>query len=113
MKNDIEDFDAIGNDHIGTSSDTPIRKDAFKLTTDEKIDIIKDDVRHIMETLGLDLTGDTLKGTPNRVAKMFVKGGKSIQAFNDEVGPFSLCCKFNDFVKNGLGLTDPVIEEIR
>ena len=44
-----------------------------KRTAKEKIDIIKDDVRHIMETLGLDLTDDSLKGTPNRVAKMFVK----------------------------------------
>jgi GTP cyclohydrolase I len=67
------DFDALGEDHIGTSSNTPLREDAFKLSTEEKIEIIKDDVRHIMETLGLDLTDDSLKGTPNRVAKMFVK----------------------------------------
>jgi len=73
MKHNIDDFDAIGNDHIGTSSDTPLRGDAFKLNTEEKIDIIKDDVRHILETLGLDLSDDSLKGTPNRVAKMFVK----------------------------------------
>ncbi|EMQ93963.1 GTP cyclohydrolase I type 1 [Xanthomarina gelatinilytica] len=50
-----------------------MREDAFKLTNEEKIDIIKDDVQHILETLGLDLTDDSLKGTPNRVAKMFVK----------------------------------------
>src|SRR6056300_101708 len=71
--NNLEDFDALGNEHIGTSQDTPMRSDAFKLSNDEKIDIIKDDVRHIMETLGLDLSDDSLKGTPNRVAKMFVK----------------------------------------
>lgn len=70
--NDIEDFDALGDDHVGTSSNTPLRLDAFKLSSEEKIDIIKDDVRHIMETLGLDLTDDSLNGTPNRVAKMFV-----------------------------------------
>ncbi len=70
--NNLEDFDALGDNHIGTSDDTPMRSDAFKLTNDEKIDIIKDDVRHIMETLGLDLTDDSLRGTPNRVAKMFV-----------------------------------------
>lgn len=69
----IQDIDAFGDDHIGTSADTPIRVDAFKLSPDEKIDIIKDDVRHIMETLGLDLSDDSLKGTPLRVAKMFVK----------------------------------------
>ena len=73
IENNSEEFESIGDNHIGTSADTPLRRDAFKLTTDEKIDIIKDDVRHIMETLGLDLSDDSLKGTPNRVAKMFVK----------------------------------------
>jgi len=72
LKNNTKNFDAIGENHIGTSSETPMRADAFKLTSDEKIDIIRDDVRHIMETLGLDLSDDSLKGTPNRVAKMFV-----------------------------------------
>lgn len=71
--NDLEDFDALGDNHISTSEDTPMRSDAFKLSNEEKMDIIKDDVRHIMETLGLDLTDDSLSGTPNRVAKMFVK----------------------------------------
>lgn len=82
IEKDLEDFEAIGDDHIGSSSETPLRNDAFKLTNDEKIDIIKDDVRHIMETLGLDLTDDSLRGTPNRVAKMFVNeifGGLSPQ----------------------------------
>ena len=65
-------IDLIGDNHIGTSTETPMRTDAFKLRSDEKIDIIKDDVQHIMETLGLDLSDDSLKGTPNRVAKMFV-----------------------------------------
>ena len=64
--------DHIGDNHIGTSSNTPIREDAFILNNDEKIEIIRDDVKHIMETLGLDLSDDSLKGTPNRVAKMFV-----------------------------------------
>ncbi|MEO6348486.1 MAG: GTP cyclohydrolase I, partial [Aquaticitalea sp.] len=73
IKNDIEDFELLGDNHIGTSSNTPMRADAFKLSPEEKIDIIKDDVRHIMETLGLDLTDDSLNGTPMRVAKMFVK----------------------------------------
>ncbi|WP_445732897.1 GTP cyclohydrolase I FolE [Mariniflexile sp.] len=73
IENNIEEFESLGDDHIGASSDTPIRHDAFKLSNEEKIDIIKDDVRHIMETLGLDLSDDSLNGTPNRVAKMFVK----------------------------------------
>ena len=73
INNNIEEFESLGNDHIGTSKETPLRSDAFKLSKEEKIDIIKDDVRHIMETLGLDLKDDSLNGTPLRVAKMFVK----------------------------------------
>ena len=72
LDKDIQDIDSIGDNHVGTSSETPLRGDAFELTSSEKIDIIKDDIRHIMETLGLDLNDDSLKGTPNRVAKMFV-----------------------------------------
>lgn len=72
LDKEMHNIDALGDDHIGTSAETPLRHDAFKLTNLEKIDIIKDDVRHIMETLGLDLNDDSLKGTPNRVAKMFV-----------------------------------------
>jgi GTP cyclohydrolase I len=63
----------IGNDHIGTSEETPMRSDAFDISDDEKISRIKQQVKEIMDTLGLDLTDDSLKGTPNRVAKMFVK----------------------------------------
>ena len=72
IDSDFNDIDALGDDHIGTSSDTPLREDAFKLSNNEKIEIIRGDVRHILETLGLDLNDDSLKGTPNRVAKMFV-----------------------------------------
>ena len=73
IENNIEESESLGDDHIGTSSDTPLRDDAFVLSEQEKMDIIRADVRHIMETLGLDLTDDSLSGTPNRVAKMFVK----------------------------------------
>lgn len=69
-----EDFhDEIGNDHIGTSAVNPLRKDAFELTDEQKIEAIKKDVENILTTLGMDLTDDSLSGTPNRVAKMFVK----------------------------------------
>ncbi len=64
--------DSIGDDHIGTSIETPLSTTAFDLEDTEKIKLIKADVKHIMETLGLDLTDDSLSGTPNRVAKMFV-----------------------------------------
>ncbi|WP_317898805.1 GTP cyclohydrolase I FolE [Aurantibacillus circumpalustris] len=63
----------IGNNHIMTSIDTPMKKDAFKLNDDEKIKKIEANFREIMETLGLDLRDDSLKGTPERVAKMYVK----------------------------------------
>ena len=69
-----EDFkDDIGDNHIATSAVTPLRADAFEMSDDEKIDAIKKDVESILNTLGMDLTEDSLKGTPNRVAKMFVK----------------------------------------
>ncbi len=54
-------------------TDTPMRPDAFDLTDEKKIDIIQHHFEAIMETLGLDLTDDSLKGTPRRVAKMYVR----------------------------------------
>ncbi|WP_397362099.1 GTP cyclohydrolase I FolE [Olleya sp. R77988] len=72
IENNIDKKDAIGENHIGTNHDTPLKADAFKLSDADKIESIKKDVANIMETLGLDLTDDSLKGTPNRVAKMFV-----------------------------------------
>ncbi len=65
--------DDIGNNHIATNASTPLRTDAFELTEDQKIELIKKDVQNILHTLGMDLSDDSLKGTPNRVAKMFVK----------------------------------------
>ncbi|MFS4456098.1 GTP cyclohydrolase I FolE [Maribacter sp. 2304DJ31-5] len=67
-----EHFEQLGNDHFSSSEETPLREDAFVLNDEDKIDRIKDNVREIMLTLGLDLEDDSLKGTPNRVAKMFV-----------------------------------------
>lgn len=65
--------DDLGDNHIATSANTPLRADAFLLSDEEKIQSIKKDVENILQTLGMDLTDDSLKGTPNRVAKMFVK----------------------------------------
>ncbi len=65
--------DEIGNSHIATSAENPVRVDAFDISDEEKINAIKKDVESILKTLGMDLTDDSLKGTPNRVAKMFVK----------------------------------------
>ena len=66
-------FEEMGNDHVSSAEDTPLRDDAFVLNEDEKIKRIRANVREIMLTLGLDLDDDSLNGTPNRVAKMFVK----------------------------------------
>ena len=63
----------IGDSHVATSKETPIRKDAFLVTDELKIDKIALHFEEIMDTLGLDLNDDSLKGTPRRVAKMFVK----------------------------------------
>ncbi|MFA7445183.1 MAG: GTP cyclohydrolase I FolE [Flavobacteriaceae bacterium] len=65
--------DDIGDNHFSGNSETPVRKDAFDISDDEKIQRIKENVENILLTLGMDLTDDSLKGTPNRVAKMFVK----------------------------------------
>ena len=66
-------IDEIGNQHYSESLDTPMKSNAFELSDDEKIKIIENHFAHIMDTLGLDLNDDSLKGTPRRVAKMFVK----------------------------------------
>ncbi|MBK7220069.1 MAG: GTP cyclohydrolase I FolE [Saprospiraceae bacterium] len=63
----------IGDDHLYTGIDTPLRKDAFLLSDKEKMDKIAYHFGEIMHTLGLDLTDDSLKGTPARVAKMYVQ----------------------------------------
>ncbi|MCW5517834.1 GTP cyclohydrolase I FolE [Muriicola sp. Z0-33] len=67
-----ERFEAMGNDHVSSSESTPMRKDAFVLTDEEKTRRIEENVREIMLTLGLDLDDDSLNGTPLRVAKMYV-----------------------------------------
>lgn len=65
--------DEIGSNHIATNAQNPMRDDAFDLTDNQKIEAIKSSVTDILQTLGMDLNDDSLKGTPNRVAKMFVK----------------------------------------
>jgi GTP cyclohydrolase I len=68
-----DDIDIIGDEHISTSAETPMRADAFILSDDEKIKEIRAHFAAIMDILGLDLTDDSLRGTPQRVAKMYVK----------------------------------------
>ena len=73
LEKQLQEIEAYGSDHIGTSSRTPLRPDAFEKVDQEKMDIIENNVVNILETLGMDLTDDSLKGTPKRVAKMFVQ----------------------------------------
>lgn len=68
----LNEIEEMGDAHAGSSANTPLREDAFNLSDEEKIDLIKKDVKNILDTLGLDLNDDSLKGTPQRVAKMFV-----------------------------------------
>lgn len=70
---DNQIYDEMGDDHILSAGDTPLRKDAFEMSDEDKIASIESDFKNIMTTLGLDLTDDSLKGTPKRVAKMFVR----------------------------------------
>jgi GTP cyclohydrolase IA len=65
--------DELGDMHVSTSYETPLRPDAFVLDDDLKVELITKHFREIMMILGLDLEDDSLKGTPQRVAKMYVK----------------------------------------
>jgi GTP cyclohydrolase IA len=67
------DHEALGEAHAATSVDTPMRPNAFDLDDETKITLISEHFREIMDILGLDLTDDSLSGTPMRVAKMYVK----------------------------------------
>ena len=65
--------DPYGDEHVGSSIATPIKLNAFELSDDEKIAIIEKHFAAILDTLGMDLTDDSISKTPHRVAKMYVK----------------------------------------
>lgn len=73
-KNKLNGFtlDDIGNDHLYTGLETPLREDAFVLPDNKKKEQIAFHFSEIMEILGLDLNDDSLRGTPERVAKMYI-----------------------------------------
>lgn len=77
--------DEEGDEHFFTNVDTPLRQDAFLLSDEEKMNKIEMHFEAIMHTLGLDLTDDSLKGSPRRVAKMFVK--EMFWGLNPELKP--------------------------
>ena len=69
----LEDLEIIDQDHKNYSIETPLRVDAFEISDDEKISKIEKNVKEILYTLGMDMNDDSLKGTPKRVAKAYVK----------------------------------------
>lgn len=71
----IDNFsiDEIGDDHIYTGLKTPMRANAFEVSDEEKKEKIADLFEQIMDVMGLDLNDDSLKGTPKRVAKMYIE----------------------------------------
>ena len=74
MEKDLRiQIDEMGDQHVMTSIETPMRADAFDLSADEKIAKIETHFAAIMDILGLDRNDDSLSGTPHRVAKMYVK----------------------------------------
>ena len=72
-KMEKEHLELIGDNHITTNVETPLRHDAFVKSDQQKIEAIQKYFAKIMEELGLDLTDDSLSGTPYRFAKMYVK----------------------------------------
>ncbi|WP_224994579.1 GTP cyclohydrolase I FolE [Cesiribacter sp. SM1] len=63
----------MGDDHVASSAETPMRPDAFALDDELKTELIAKHFREIMHIIGLDLNDDSLAGTPERVAKMYIK----------------------------------------
>ena len=70
---DKELYELIGDNHQMTSAETPLRLDAFEKSDTQKMITIENHFHSIMEEIGLDMTDDSLKGTPHRVAKMFIQ----------------------------------------
>ena len=68
----LDEEAAFDQDHHSNATDTPLREDAFLIPPAEKVALIEDKIAEVLHTLGMDLTDDSLKGTPKRVAKMFV-----------------------------------------
>ncbi|MGN6180300.1 MAG: GTP cyclohydrolase I FolE [Mucilaginibacter sp.] len=68
---DLLDF--IRQERSVYSADTPLKPDAFAIDDETKVELIEKHFAAIMNILGLDMTDDSLKDTPKRVAKMYVK----------------------------------------
>jgi GTP cyclohydrolase I len=73
LEKDFEHIEEIGDNHASLNLETPLREDAFEMSDVDKIKKIAHHFSEIMQTMGLDLSDDSLSGTPLRVAKMYVK----------------------------------------
>lgn len=71
--NPLTAFEEMGDDHAFSSYETPLRADAFSISDEVKVQQIEAHFKQIMEIMGLDLQDDSLKGTPRRVAKMYIE----------------------------------------
>ena len=69
---ELYSYQEIGDDHMYTGLETPLKKDAFAVSDAEKKAKISILFEEIMDVMGLDLNDDSLKGTPDRVAKMYI-----------------------------------------
>lgn len=81
----VADIDDVGDNHFATSLETPMRVDAFDLSNEEKINKIEAHFHEIMQIMGLDMTDESLSGTPRRVAKMYVN--ELFSGLNPEAKP--------------------------
>lgn len=64
--------ESLNNSNHHVTVKNPLRDDAFNIDDHLKIELIAGKFKDIVEILGFDLTNDSIKETPNRVAKMYV-----------------------------------------
>lgn len=60
----IKHFEELGDAHMSSGIDTPLREDAFIMDDSLKIELIARHFREIMHVLGLDLEDESLKVHP-------------------------------------------------
>ena len=109
-KNIYSEEDLNQYDHFSTNLKTPIRKDAFNLSDKEKVEIIKTKVTDIIQTLGLDLNDDSIKGTPKRVAEMYVN--EIFSGLNPKNKPKAPKTKLNESLKTSQPIPKPIKKTI-
>jgi len=66
----VKESSISSNHHVRVNN--PLRDDAFDIDDNLKIELIAEKFKDIVKILGFDSTNDSIKDTPNRVAKMYV-----------------------------------------